>query len=193
MEGKKIPDRYDKAARDYLNEGANSTEKHEFEVFSEGLEPSAESDEDYTGEAFLTWLIQRRLDGGTQAILRGETDVTLSVELKSTTWPNTATMMLVGEMIGTKFEFSLTDEDNETVVESIGELSPFVQRSAGGGGGLLGMALRSGNSQHLTDLERVADATAALVMDIMTSSELPNATLKTYKYRGTKASEIISE
>lgn len=137
MDGKKIPDRYDNAARDYLNEGANETEKTEFEAFIEGLEPSAESDEDYTGEAFLAWLIQRQLDGKTGAMLRGETDATLDVELKSTTWPNTATMMLVGEMIGTKFEFSLTDENDEVVVESVGAISPFVQRSAGAGGGCL--------------------------------------------------------
>ena len=47
--------------------------------------------------------------------------------------------------------------------------------------------------EHLTDLERVADGAVNLVMDILTASELPSATLKTYKYKGTKASELSAE
>lgn len=192
-DGKKIPDRYDEAARTYLNTSASASEKASFDEFSQDLQPSAPSDDDYTGEAFLTWLIKRQLEGRMDVALQGDTETTLDVELKSTTWPNTATMMLVGEMIGTNFEFSLTDENDEAIVESVGEISPLVQRSAGAGGGLLGLALRSGGSQHLTDMERVADATVLLVMDIMTASELPKAALKTYAFKGTKASELSAE
>ena len=192
-EGKKIPNRYDKAAREYLDTSASDTERAEFEAFANGLAPSADDDSDYTGEAFLTWLIYRQLDGRMETALRGETEAALDVELQSTTWPNTATMMLVGEMIGTSFEFSLTDGNEQPVVESVGAVSPFIQRSAGAGGGLLGLALRSGSSQQLTDLERVADGAVNLVMDILTASELPSATLKTYKYKGTKASELSAE
>ena len=193
LAGEKIPDRYDEAVRDYLNDTASDSIRTEFQAYALGLEPSADSDEDYTGEAFLTWLIQRQLDRRTKLMLRGDTEATLNVELKSTTWPNTATMMLVGEMIGTKFEFRLTDDSDEAVLESVGEISPFVQRGVGAGRGLVGLALRSGSSQHLTDLQRVADATAALVMDILTGSGLPQTTLKSYKFMGTIAAELSLE
>lgn len=186
----KIPDRYDEAAREYFSNRANDIEKTEFEAFVNDLDSSIKDDTDYTGEAFLTWMIQRQLAARLSTGLQGEAETDLQLELKSTTWPNAATMMLVGEIIGTSFEFTLSDANDIAIVESVDTVSPIVPRSAGAGGGLLGMALRSGDTQHLSDLQRVATATTNHVLDILTASELPSTTLKTYKYNGTVANEL---
>ena len=135
-DGKKIPDRYDTAAREYLEIGASDKERAAFEAFAAGLKPKADDDADFTGEAYLMWLIYRQLDTRMNIALRGETEADLNVELQTTTWPNAATMMLTGERIGTSFEFSLSDGSERPVVETVGAVSPIIQPNPGAGGGL---------------------------------------------------------
>lgn len=167
-EGGRVPNRYDASVMDILadDERISERQKEEFQNFA--ASHGGLTDEN-AGELFLEFLVWDRLGRLLPGYYRGEADSALNVEIVSTTFPNTATMLLVGEVIGTSYEFTLTDQrTGDVVVETTERIVPIVQPSAGSGGGLLGIALRGSNEhRHLLDLQRMADAIANELTDII--------------------------
>jgi len=176
--GEKIPDRYDKAAREYIDFFIDTEQKNKIEDFIVNSTPSNVDGEDYTGEALLLWLVKDKLNSRLNSQLSGDVQVDIDVELASSVWPNAATMMLVGEVIGASFNFSVEEVDGSLLIESSKPIRPIVSRGKGAGGGVLGMALRGGGSQHLNDLQRVADSIANSLIEILTGKELSKVTLE---------------
>ena len=167
-DGDRVPDRYDASVMSILedDERVSDRQKEEFEAFAAdhgGLT------QENAGELFLEYLVWDRLNRLLPGYYRGDAAAALNVEIVSTTFPNTATMLLVGEVIGTSYEFTLSDQrTGDVVVETIESIAPIVQPSAGSGGGLLGIALRGSNEhRHLLDLQRMADAIANEITDII--------------------------
>tara|TARA_R110000868_G_scaffold13584_1_gene63152 strand:+ start:4293 stop:5048 length:756 start_codon:yes stop_codon:yes gene_type:complete len=154
----KIPDRYDASVNRILaaDDRIASDDEAAFRLYAEnrgGLTG------DNSGELFLEYLVASALERQLPGFYTGDRASGLQVEIVSTTFPNAATMMLVGEIIGTQFDITLIDAASGAVlVETTEPLSPFVQPSAGAGGGLLGIALRGGQDRHLMDLQRIAAA-----------------------------------
>ena len=83
-------------------------------------------------------------------------------------------MMLVGEVIGVTYEFELRDAaTGEILVGTTEPIAPFVQRSAGAGGGMLGLALRGGGSnRHVMDLQNLATASSEEIVAILSGGEI---------------------
>lgn len=168
----KIPDRYDESINDLLEEeGLPADFIGNFTTYADtrgGL------DQTNSGELFLEYLVLNELESRLPRLFSGDRDAEFELKIASTVFPNAATMMLVGEVIGTSYEFSLTDSANGTVlVESTEPISPPVQRSAGANGGLLGLALRGGGDRrHLNDLDNIATAIASEVANILGGYEI---------------------
>ncbi|MCR9129688.1 MAG: hypothetical protein NXI12_09210 [Alphaproteobacteria bacterium] len=158
-EGRQVPDRYDRSVASLIDDPEGFSEDYvaRMDAYAEGG-----LSEDNGGETLLAMLINEETSARLTRNFTGERPARLNVEVVSTTFPNTATMMLVGEVIGLQYEFELVDvETGEIVVESVEPIAPIVDRSAGAGGGLLGLALRGGGeNRHLLDLENMANATA---------------------------------
>lgn len=166
-DGREIPDRYDTSVNELMQNPAivSSRQATDFQAFADtrgGLTPTN------SGELFLEFLIQTELDLLVTPHYRGERPAELELTITSTTFPNAATMMLVGEMIGISYEYTLSDLETESpLVRTMQPVSPFVDRSAGAGGGLLGLALRSGEDRHILDLQNMADAVVADVTNTL--------------------------
>ncbi len=153
-----IPDRYDVSVNRILaaDDRLASDDAAAFRRYADGQGGLTAAN---SGELFLEYLVASALERQLPAFYTGDRESGLEIEIVSTTFPNAATMMLVGEVIGTQFVMTLTDTNNGAMlVHSTAPLSPFVQPSAGAGGGLLGIALRSGQDRHLMDLQRIAAA-----------------------------------
>lgn len=168
----KIPDRYDDSVNRMLftDDYIASDEAAGFVSYAEsrgGLTT------DNSGELFLEFLVASALERQLPGYYTGDRESELAINIVSTTFPNTATMMLVGEVIGTRFDFTLTDVQSGTLlVRSQSPLSPFVQPSAGAGGGLLGIALRSGQDRHLMDLQRIAAAISNDAIAVLSGQQI---------------------
>ena len=167
-EGDRVPNRYDASVMEILEDDERISERQQEEFRNFAASHGGLTDEN-AGELFLEYLVWDRLGRLLPGYYRGEVSSALNVEIVSTTFPNTATMLLVGEVIGTSYEFTLTDQrTGDVVVETTERIAPIVQPSAGSGGGLLGIALRGGNEhRHLLDLQRMADAIANEITDII--------------------------
>ena len=171
-EDRKVPDRYDTSVMALLDdEEFDRTSADRFRVYAEGRGGLTE---DNAGELFLEFLVADEIVKMTKTDLMGPRPASLEVTVADTIFPNTATMMLVGEIIGIGHEFEFTDEEGETVVVSSADtLRPVVQVSAGATGGLLGLALRGGGAnRHLMDLQRLANAVAGHYDVLFTQTEI---------------------
>jgi hypothetical protein len=168
----RIPDRYDGSINRILesDDGLASDQEAAFRAYAEARGGLTE---DNSGELFLEYMIQSQLERQLPGFYVGDREATLNVEIVSTVFPNTATMLLVGEVIGIGYEFSLTDTDQDAaMVESVEPMRPFVQPSAGAGGGLLGIALRGGGDRHLMDLQRMATALSNQAIAILGGQQI---------------------
>jgi hypothetical protein len=158
-EGDSIPDRYDRSVTALMEDPEGFSDDYEARMAAHA---GGELPADGRGEALLTFLIADQTNGRVASGFTGERPARLDVEVVSTTFPNAATMMLVGEVISLGYTFELVDvETGQALVQSNEPIYPIIERSAGVGGGLLGLALRGGGEgRHLLDLENMADATA---------------------------------
>lgn len=186
-EGDRIPDRYDRSVTALMEDpdGFDAAYQARLEAHAGG-----EMAVDERGETLLTFLIADLTNGRVAGGFTGERPARLDVEVVSTTFPNAATMMLVGEVIGLSYEFELVDvETGETLVESNAPIAPIIDRSAGAGGGLLGLALRGGGEgRHLLDLENMADATAQELTAILLGGMIYPGDEKKIEVHGVPAS-----
>jgi len=163
----KIPDRYDVSINRLL-ESETGMSNRNVEGFYAYAEAQGGLTEDNSGELFLEFLVLTQLEAQLPGVYVGDRDSVLQIDINSTIFPNAATMLLVGEVIGTSYSFTMTDENSgDILVDSAEPLAPFVQRSAGAGGGMLGLALRGGGDRHLMDLQRIADAISHQVNSIL--------------------------
>lgn len=170
----KVPDRYDTSVNRIIGE-VGALPADTVAAFRHYAADRGGLTEDNSGELFLEFLVQTQLQRQMPGTFTGGRDAALDVEITGTTFPNAATMLLVGEIIGTNFEFTLRDSNGGVVlVETVEPLMPFVQRSAGAMGGMLGLALRGGEDRHLMDLERIADAIVFKTMNVLGGQSLPS-------------------
>ena len=185
-----IPDRYDKTVVAYFSDIADVAETEHYQAFAKTMSEPSSKDAPPNAEHFLAWMIHEQLRSGLEGSLSGSEPIDVSLTIDSTTWPNAVGMLLVGETIGIKYDFEATDANSEIVLKSTRVISPAVEPSAGSGGGLLGMALRSGESQHLRDLQRVARAASNFVLIALTGSEIDKNALKSLDYTERAASNL---
>ena len=167
----KLPDRYDEAVNEYIASGNLAISSPDFDAFAE--EKGGLTDTN-SGELYLLYVIHKGVRNIAGSTFVGEREATLNIDVQSTVFPNAATMMLVGEVIGISYMLDVSDDATGTkVLESSERLSPYVDRSAGAGGGLMGLALRgAGASRHVKDLENLAIAVATQVNDILGALEI---------------------
>ncbi|MEQ8406084.1 MAG: hypothetical protein RKE49_13385 [Oceanicaulis sp.] len=172
-EGETVPDRYDRSVSDMVADPDAFTNDHGSRL-AEFVEDHPGLSDDAGGERMLGFLIEEEAQALAQGHFDGQRPARLEVEVTSTTFPNAATMMLVGEVIAIAFDFTLVDAvTGDVLAESTQPISPFVNRSAGAGGGLLGLALRGGgDTRHLMDLQAMASATSAMLNDILSGGEI---------------------
>lgn len=175
-EGDRVPNRYDASVMAILSDDARISDRQRAD-FDRYAESRGGLTEENAGEFFLEFLVWDRLTRVLPGYYRGAAESQLNVEIVSTIFPNTATMMLVGEVIGTGYEFSLVDRrTGDIVVETNDRITPVVEQSSGAHGGLLGIALRGGNEhRHLLDLQRMADAIANEITDIIARNAIHSA------------------
>lgn len=167
-----VPDRYDASVMRILEESGAIAPTDEAQ-FREFAEAAGGLTADNAGERMLEFLIATQLNEGLPRHFSGARPAGIAVEVIDTTFPNAATMLLVGEVIGAKYHLRMTDTGSDTVlVQSNEPIIPVVQRSAGAGGGLLGMALRSGENRHLQDLQNVATGIAEEVITILSGGQI---------------------
>jgi len=169
----RIPDRYDRSVMNYLDSGtAESTDpRSEFIDFAQSRGGLTEES---AGELLLEYLVQDEVTRSVGRTFRGDRAAMLRLDIVDTVFPNAATMMLVGEVIGIRYDFAVTEtETGRTLIESSEALAPPVTRSMGAGGGLLGLALRGGEDRHLRDLENMASAIAYQLRGILTGADIP--------------------
>lgn len=167
-----VPDRYNEAVMTYVGgEDIDPADQASFEAFAEAKGGLSETN---AGDLFLQWLIEDGLEERLASRYTGTGSASIDITIQDTTFPNTATMMLVGEIIGINYDVSMTDSSTGKVLVATNEqLVPFVERSAGAGGGLLGLALRGGGTdRHIMDLDRVAEAVVSELETILTKSEV---------------------
>jgi hypothetical protein len=178
---KKLPDRYDVSATAHIKSKEFSRFRNDFDAFAEergGLTQTNSS------ELFLQYIIKSGVKDIAAPIFTGERAATLSIDVQGTTFPNAATMLLVGEVIGISYMLTLSDDATGTkIIETQTKLSPYVDPSWGSGGGLLGMALRSGGDRHIKDLENLAIAVSTQVNAILGATEINEPVAKTLVLR----------
>lgn len=163
----RIPDRYDRSVMEYL-ETDNAMSANGIETFMQFASERGGLREDRAGELMLEYLIEDELNRRLTGVFRGSDPAVLEVDIVSTTFPNAATMMLVGEIISVGYDFELTvGASGQIAVSTTEPLTPIVDRSAGAGGGLLGLALRGGENRHLRDLQNMATAVSEQLTDIL--------------------------
>ena len=166
-----LPDRYDTAVAKFYDETMPESEKTAFDAFREG---SAEED---IAEQYLVYRIDAILNERVPVTFRGERPARATFEITNTTFPNAATMMLVGEIKNLTYDLRLEDAiDGDVLVETPKKMTVAGDRSAGAGGGLLGMALRSG--QHMNDLETLASNAAVSASDFLTADTVSSVVVK---------------
>ncbi|MFW6299794.1 MAG: hypothetical protein ACOC20_02590, partial [Oceanicaulis sp.] len=128
-EGQTIPDRYDVTVNNLRTdpEGLSDDQEARMDAYADGG-----LSEENAGETLLTFLINQETEARLARRFTGDRPARLNVEIVSTIFPNAATMMLVGEVIGLTYEFELVDLlTGEVVVESVEPIAPIVDRSAG--------------------------------------------------------------
>lgn len=167
----KLPDRYDEAVNEYIASGNLAVSHPDFDAFAEKNGGLTETN---SGELYLLFVIDKGVRNIASSAFAGKRDATLNIDVQSTVFPNAATMMLVGEVIGISYMLDVSDDATGTkVLESSERLSPYVDRSSGAGGGLMGLALRgAGATRHIKDLENLAIAVSTQVNDILGALEI---------------------
>ena len=166
-----LPDRYDEAVTKFYGETMPESEKTAFDAFREG------SAEDEIAEQYLVYRIDTILNARVPQSYRGDRPAQAVVEITNTTFPNAATMMLVGELKNITYDLRLTDAlDGDVLVETPKQVGVVGDSSAGAGGGLLGMALRSG--QHMNDLETLATNAAESASDFLIADTVSSFVVK---------------
>lgn len=169
-EDDRVPDRYDESVMQLIDpdfEGRlDQRVIDDLTTFADahgGIQP------DTAGERMLEFLIAQELEDRLSDSFTGSRPVSVNVDILSSTFPNAATMLLVGEVIGLTYEVSVTDDTSGNILlDTNTPISPMVDRSAGAGGGLLGMALRGGGSnRHILDLQAMARAAGAEIEAIL--------------------------
>ena len=171
----KIPDRYDKAVNEYLESDRFAEFKEDFVAFAEtrgGLE------ETNAGELFFQYIIEVSIAESVGESFTGDRSASLNIDVNRTIFPNAATMLLVGEVIGISYMLDVSDSTSDTkLIETTKPLSPIVERSLGAGGGLLGIALRGGGTNRLIkDLENMAVAITNSANVIIDKTEVDSGT-----------------
>jgi hypothetical protein len=164
-EGKQVPDRYDEAVAAFMEEAMPADSRAEFEAFVAARENA--DDPLVLADRYLEWRVETELEGALGRSFRGQAPADLDIELVQVNTPNAATMMLVGEIKSARYEATLTDRQSGKTVVSYGPVTPIAEPSAGAGGGLLGMALRTGDNQLMNDLEVLAESVSAQIKGVL--------------------------
>ena len=166
-----LPDRYDTAVSKFYDGTMPESEKADFDAFRAG------SAEDEIAEQYLVYRIDAILNERVPPTFRGARPGRVTVDVTNTTFPNAATMMLVGEIKNITFDLRFVDAvDDDVLVETPKQMVVGGDRSAGAGGGLLGMALRSG--QHMNDLETLATNAAEQASDFLVADTVSSMVVK---------------
>ena len=166
-----LPDRYDEAVTVFYGEGMPVSEKAAFDAFREGTAP------DQIAEQYLVYRIDQLVNERVPVVYRGSRPATATMDITNTTFPNAATMMLVGEIKNITFDLRVTDAEADAVlIETPKPMTVAGDASAGAGGGLLGLALRSG--QHMNDLETLANNAAEVAADFLAADTVSSAIVK---------------
>lgn len=166
-----LPDRYDESVRKFYEEAMPASEKSAFDAFRAGG-----SDEEIA-EQYLVWRIDTLLNERVPVTFRGERPGEVRFDIVNTTFPNAATMLLVGEIKNLTYDLTFTDGvDGDVLVETPKRVTVVGERSAGATGGLLGMALRG--DQHMNDLEGLAANAAESAADFLTADTVSSVVVK---------------
>ena len=165
-----LPDRYDEAVATFYGDAMPESEKAGFDAFRAG------SPEDEIAEQYLVYRISTILNERVPPTFRGERPARVTVDVTNTTFPNAATMMLVGEIKNITYDLRFVDGvDGDVLAETPKRMPVGGDRSAGAGG-LLGMALRSG--QHMNDLETLATNAAESASDFLIADTVSSVVVK---------------
>ena len=166
-----LPDRYDEAVATFYAETMPPGEKEAFDAFRVG------TSEEEMAEQYLVYRIDTILNDRVPPTFRGERPAEITVSITNTTFPNAATMMLVGEIKNITYDMRFVDGvDGDVLAETPKRMVVAGDRSAGAGGGLLGMALRSG--QHMNDLETLATNAAESASDFLIADTVSSMVVK---------------
>lgn len=150
-----LPPAYDNAVRREVDSNTRSRVMDQFADYLETGVDVGDADSELA-EVYFSWSVERNLNQNLRGYFEGDTPSDLQLDIENITTPNAATMMLVGEMKSVKYDLELTSETAEyPIVAMTAPVVVQAEKSAGAGGGLLGMALRAGDGQHLSDLHQL--------------------------------------
>lgn len=170
-DARSVPGVYDRAVRRLLDgDEAGLLDREDFDVYL-GSRGGAGAEDEHLAERYLEYRIASELVSTLGANLRGEVPVDVLVNVERVLTPNAATMLLVGEIKGVHYDLDVVSADGaDTVLLDLTEVSkPRVDRSSGGGGGLLGLAIRAGADTNVRDLEQMVAAVSGEVSGILAS------------------------
>ena len=168
-EDRSIPTVYDNAVKTLIDTGEPDTSAaiKSFMAYVDANGGSG-TENDRLAERYLEYRIAEEVKFGLSTSLNGTKPIDVLINVEKVQTPNAATMLLVGEVKGIEYDLDVVNSETKEVVLDLSKSSsPFVERSVGAGGGLLGMALRSGKNTNLTDLEQLASAVAVEVRQIL--------------------------
>ena len=168
-ETRSIPEVYDNAVKALIDGDGyqNSVGVVNFQKYVDA-NGGAGNDGDQLAERYLEYRIEEEIKSALKTSLNGPTPVDIVIKIDKVQTPNAATMLLVGEIKSIRYDLDVIKSGTNNIMIDLSEPStPFVERSAGAGGGLLGLALRSGTDTNLSDLEQLASAVSVEVSQIM--------------------------
>lgn len=172
----KLPNRYDTAVNEIIASDEFARYREAFDDFATKRGGLTETN---SGEMYLLFLIHSSVDDTKAEYFTGDRPATLNIDVQNTTFPNAATMLLVGEIISISYKLKLVDNESGIDLLASETLTPAVNRSAGAGGGLLGVVARGGGTnRHVKDLENMALAVSGQVRAILGEEKIPEPVAK---------------
>ncbi|MEE9273260.1 MAG: hypothetical protein V3U57_08350 [Robiginitomaculum sp.] len=168
-EDRSIPEVYDKAVKSLIDgeDGKNSMAATAFQKYVDA-NGGAGNEDDQLAERYLEYRIGEEVKSGLSASLNGTNPIDIIIKIDQVQTPNPATMFLIGEIKSIRYDLDIVDsETKDVIIDFTKPSTPFVAKSAGAGGGLLGMALRIGKNTKITDLEQLATAVSNEVRQIL--------------------------
>ncbi|MEL6662174.1 MAG: hypothetical protein AAFO57_09970 [Pseudomonadota bacterium] len=168
--GRKIPDRYDESVHELIDNAEDQIAFSEFLSYAEQQTSYREDDTDPIAESYFTWLVDQKVSEALGTRMTGEAPANLSIEVGTMVWPNAALMLFSGEVVSSDFSFEATDDEGKVLVNSNKFLTALSDERTGVYPlGVIGMAARSSEGQHITDLNRMADAITEIVVEMLAS------------------------
>jgi len=162
-----IPKVYDKAVAVLIDSETGSREAVNLQQYIKA-NGGRGIDDDQLAERYVEYRIGEDIQRTFSSALVGDRPANFDINIEKVSTPNAATMILVGEIKGVRYDMDIIDQQSgQTVIDLTEASSPFVEKSLGAGGGLLGLAMRAGKNTHVSDLEQIIAAVTNEIRTIL--------------------------